>query len=100
MKYLEKYRRSLKKRSFRHCSIYKIMNLDLFTLHNCCVQCSLEFLKIKLGSSSRLPFLEFSSYHITVHRYKGTERQIYIDKYKVIMQGKVIAVAYILEQNL
>ena len=37
--------------------------LGLFTLHNCCVLCSLDFLKSQLESNSRLPILEFSVYH-------------------------------------
>jgi len=63
-----------KKRSFRHRSTYEIMNSGMFTLHNCC---SLEFLKSKLDSSSRLPFLEFSSYYILLYIDTMVQRDRY-----------------------
>ena len=37
--------------------------MGLFTPHNCCVSCLLNFLKPKLESKSRLPIPEFSGYH-------------------------------------
>ena len=36
--------------------------MGLFTLHNCCVPCSLDYLKSYLESKSRLPISELSSY--------------------------------------
>ena len=36
--------------------------MGLFTLHNCCASCSLDYLKSKLESKGRLPIPEFSGY--------------------------------------
>ena len=37
--------------------------MGLFSLHNCCVSSSLNYLKLKLDSKSRLTIPEFSGYH-------------------------------------
>ena len=37
--------------------------MGLVTLHNCFITCSLEYLKSKLESKSRLPIPEFSGSH-------------------------------------
>ncbi len=37
--------------------------MGLFTLHICCALCSLDYLKSKLESKSRLPFSQFSDYY-------------------------------------
>ena len=37
--------------------------MGLFTLHNCCVTCSLDYLESQFESKSRLSFPEFSDYH-------------------------------------
>jgi len=37
--------------------------MGLFSLHNCCVSSSLNYLKLKLDSKSHLTIPEFSGYH-------------------------------------
>ena len=39
--------------------------MDLFTLHNCRISCSLDYLKSKLEYKGRLPILEFYGSHCT-----------------------------------
>ena len=41
--------------------------MGLFTLHNCCFSWSLDFLKLKIDSQSRLTIPELSGYHCTLH---------------------------------
>ena len=45
--------------------------MGLFTLHNCCVSCLFNFLKLKLDSQCRLAVPEFSGYHCR----KGEEEE-------------------------
>ena len=40
--------------------------MDLFTLHNCCSLCSLNYLKLEFESKSRLPIPEFSGSHCRI----------------------------------
>ena len=40
--------------------------MGLFTIHNSCYSWSLDFLKLKLDSQSRLTIPEFSGYHCMV----------------------------------
>ena len=47
----------------RHFLNHLYCEMGLFTLHNCCVLLSLNFLKLKLNSQSRLTNSEFSGYH-------------------------------------
>ena len=53
--------------------------MGLFTLHNCCVSRSLNFLKIKLDSQSRPTIPEYSSYHC-MNVFKVNERDLNINQ--------------------
>ena len=53
--------------------------MGLFTLHNCCVSRSLNFLKIKLDSQSRPTIPEYSSYHC-MNVFKVNERDLDINQ--------------------
>ena len=49
-----------------HSFTSKLLNqskMGLFTLHICCVLCSLDYIKLKLDSKSRLPISDFSGYN-------------------------------------
>ena len=47
----------------RHFLNHLYCEMGLFTLHNCCVSSSMNFLKLKLDSKSRLTIPEFSGYY-------------------------------------
>ena len=45
----------------------KQRKMGLFTMQNCCLSCSLDYVKSKLESKSRLTILELSSSQCTIY---------------------------------
>ena len=49
--------------------------MGLFTMHNCCASCLLDYLKSEIKSKSRLPIPQFSGYHCNKQANRQIDRQ-------------------------